>query len=250
VRKTSDHIPNVLYGKYPVFMALRSRAESFISIHTSNSRHLREYVAREGIGLDCGIVEKNNAELSKMLGASDLNHQGYVAFLRENRKIDFDEFIDEKCSANDGRPKLLILDELTDPHNVGAIVRTAAAFGVNYLIKTKYNSPRDMSVISKASAGMSELMNILEVININRTIEILKKSGYFVLGLCGKSEKNLKDVSHMTNLCLIVGNEGRGLRSLVRRNCDALCGIRMKNIAVESLNVSVAAALAIYELWG
>jgi 23S rRNA (guanosine2251-2'-O)-methyltransferase len=244
----------VLYGKYPVLTALRNRPGSFIAIYSQHSDYLREFIASEGIGLNPSLLkQRNGSELSKMLGDNSLNHQGYVAQLRGNRKIDLYDFIDSLGKGNDGTsqlPKLLILDELTDPHNVGAITRTAAAFGVGYLIKTKHSSPGDLAVISKTSAGTSEFVNIVEVVNINRAIEILKKSGYYVIGLCGRSEKSLKDIRAATNLCLVVGSEGRGLRRLVRENCDELRAVKVKNAAVESLNASVATALAIYELRG
>ncbi|MDR1494827.1 MAG: 23S rRNA (guanosine(2251)-2'-O)-methyltransferase RlmB [Rickettsiales bacterium] len=242
---------NVIYGKYPVLMALKNRAKSFITVYTTDTEYLREHVATQGISLDPSLIkQKSNAELSKILGDHSVSHQGYVAQLEENKKICLQDFIDEKCRDISSLPKLLILDELTDPHNVGAILRTAVAFGVGHVIKTKHNSPGDLSVIAKTSAGTSEFVNLVEVVNINRTIEILKKLGYYVVGLCGRSEKSLINIKNMINLCLVIGSEGRGLRRLVRENCNTLCAVRMKNTAVESLNASVAAALAIYELWG
>ncbi|MDR2777299.1 MAG: 23S rRNA (guanosine(2251)-2'-O)-methyltransferase RlmB [Rickettsiales bacterium] len=247
--RTSSY--HTVYGKYPVFLAIRGRMGSLVSIHTSNHRELLQFTSDVGISIDPGIIEqKNNAELSKMLGDKHINHQGYIAYFRAGKETDLHDFVRDRCSGAGKRPKLLILDELTDPHNVGAIIRTAVAFGVEYIIKTERNSPKDMSVLAKTSAGTSELVNLIEVVNINRTIEILKESGYFVLGLCGKSEKSLEDVKDMANLCLVIGSEGRGMRQLVRKNCDMVCSIKMKNTAVESLNASVAAALAIYELWG
>jgi 23S rRNA (guanosine2251-2'-O)-methyltransferase len=250
VNKIGSQLTGTIYGKYPVFLALRRRPGSFVDIYTSNLRELVAFLKAEDINMEHSTIRQaSNGELSKMLWDKNANHQGYVAHLKEDRKVDFDDFLEKKCGGTTERPKLLILDELTDPHNVGAIVRTAVAFGVDHLIKTRYNSPKDMAVISKTSAGTSEFVNIMEVININRAIEILKKSGYYVVGLCGRSKKNLRDVRDMANLCLVIGSEGKGLRRLVRKNCDILCSIKMKNEAVESLNASVAAALAIYELW-
>jgi 23S rRNA (guanosine2251-2'-O)-methyltransferase len=219
-----------------------------VHIYTSNPKKVAEYLEANQIPLDPAILEfRSNRELTEMLGR-DVNHQGCVARLGKNRVMDFHDFVAEECNGK-SLPPLLLLDELTDLHNVGAIVRTAVAFGVNYVIKTKYNSPKDPSLILKTSAGTSELVNIIEIVNMSRTIEILKRAGYVVIGLSEKAEKSLKNVKNMSNLCLVVGSEGNGLRRLVRENCTELCRIEMRG-EVESLNASVAAAIAIYELWG
>ncbi|MDR2078033.1 MAG: 23S rRNA (guanosine(2251)-2'-O)-methyltransferase RlmB [Rickettsiales bacterium] len=240
---------NVIYGKHPVFLALKNRAVDFVNIYTSNVNNLVEYISKNNIKIDSNIIQyKNNAQLGKMLN-NGANHQGYLAYLRENKKINLDDFIAKLGDYGKNLPKLVILDQLTDLHNVGAILRTAAAFGINYVLKTKYNSPGDLSIIAKTSAGTSELINIIEIININRTIEILKNVGYFIVGLSEKSEYTLSRVKNMDNLCLVVGSEGKGLRQLVRKNCDMLCCIKMPGKGVESLNASVATAIAIYELW-
>ncbi|GHU26116.1 23S rRNA (guanosine-2'-O-)-methyltransferase RlmB [Bacilli bacterium] len=239
-----------IYGKHPLFLALKNRPGDFLNIYTSNIGELNQYINNNDIRINLKIIKyKSNAELSKMVKSS-VNHQGYLAEVRQGKKIDIYDFVNEKCTNNTDLPRLLILDGLTDPHNVGAIMRTAVAFGVDHVIKTERNSPKDVSIISKTSAGISELINIIEVININRTIEILKKAGYFIVGLCEKSEESLKNMKNTNNLCVVVGSEGKGLRQLVRKNCDVLCSIKMHNSNVDSLNASVATALAIYELWG
>ena len=146
-------------------------------------------------------------------------------------------------------PRLLILDQLTDPHNIGAIIRTAVAFNIKYIILTKYNSLNDLSVISKTSAGMVNMVNIIEVINLNNSIDILKKAGYFIIGMAGEATKDIKTITDNKSICLVIGNEGNGIRQLVKKNCDLLCKITT-NSNVESLNASVAAAISIYTLWG
>jgi 23S rRNA (guanosine2251-2'-O)-methyltransferase len=241
---------NIIYGKHPVFLALKNRAKSFVHIYTSNLAGILEYISENNINIDLNIISRRNtAELGNML-KNNVNHQGYLAYVRENRKIDLDDFINKTKTTNKSLPRLILLDQLTDPHNFGAILRTAAAFGVSYILKTRHNSPRDLSTIAKTSAGTSELINIIEIVNINRTIEILKDTGYFVVGLSEKSECVLGKVKNMNNICLVVGSEGKGLRRLVKKNCDVLCCIKMQCDSVESLNASVATAIAIYELWG
>jgi 23S rRNA (guanosine2251-2'-O)-methyltransferase len=162
--------------------------------------------------------------------------------------MNFNTFLQCCKQHRDALPKLLILDEITDPHNVGAIMRTAAGFGINYIITTKKNSTKDSSVILKTSAGYSELMDLIEVTNLNRTLDELKSVGYFVIGLDGNTNNNIENLQDTKNICLILGSEGKGIRRLVKENCDFLYKIKTTN--VESLNVSVACAIAIYQIWG
>lgn len=239
----------IIYGKHPLFLALKNKNREFLEIYTSNFNELNKYLKDNNISLPgCIIMKRNNNELDKLIG-NVVNHQGYVAHVMPTRIMDIYDFLSRKCSDKNNLPKLLIMDQLTDPHNVGAIIRTAAGFGVNYLIKTKYNSPNDASIIAKSSAGFSEAIEIINVVNINQTIELLKKVGYFVIGLAGEANNDIRNIDNSENICLIVGNEGTGIRPLIKKNCDMLYRINMQN-NVESLNVSVATAIAIYSLWG
>lgn len=241
----------LIYGKHPVLLALKNQRRKFYKIYTSNIDELKRYLNNNHMVNINNLIEyKNNNDLNKLF-KEEINHQGYVALVSPIEKINDDDFIEkcEKCKKNNEKlPRLLILDQLTDPHNVGAIMRTAAAFNVKYVIITKYNSPKESATILKTSAGMSEILNIVEVININKTIEKLKTIGYFIVGLAGEGKENIKNIRNGDDLCLVVGNEGNGIRRLVKKNCDILCKI---NIAreVESLNASVATAIAIYQLW-
>ncbi len=238
----------LIYGKHPIFLALKNENRRFFKIYTSNLEELKKYIKDNNIKNINNLIEfKNNNDLNKLFSES-VNHQGYVALVSNPKKIELDSFIWNECKNKNNLPKLLILDQLTDPHNIGAIIRTAAAFDVRYIITTKYNSPKDSAVIVKSSAGLSEVINIIEVININKTLEILKNTGYFIIGLAGEAQGNIKTITNSENLCLIVGNEGKGIRQLIKKNCDALYKINISQ-DVESLNASVAAAIAIYQLW-
>ena len=235
----------ILYGKHPVLLSLKNR--KFFKIYTSNIKELEKYIKDNKININKSIIEyRDNNSLSKMVNNS--NHQGYVAItdIKKNLSIyDFVDIIKDKKEL----PRLLILDQLTDPHNIGAIIRTAVAFNIEYIILTKYNSLNDLSIISKTSAGMINMVNIIEVINLNNTIDILKKAGYFIIGMAGEAKQDIKTITDNKNICLIIGNEGNGIRQLVKKNCDILCKITTNN-NVESLNASVATAISIYILWG
>lgn len=245
----NDNSNVIIYGKHPLFLALKNNNRKVSKIYTSNFNELDRYLKDNNINISSGsIIKENNIELTKLVG-DGVNHQGYVAYVSPIRIMDIYDFLDEKCRDRNTLPKLLILDQLTDPHNIGAIIRTAISFGVNYLIKTKYNSPNDISIIAKSSAGFSEAIEIINVININQTIELLKNVGYFVIGLAGEANNDIRSIDDSKNFCLVIGNEGKGIRALVKKNCDMLYRINMQN-NVESLNVSVATAIAIYSLWG
>ena len=210
-----------IYGKHPVFIALKNNRRKFYRIYTSNVTELNRYIQDNKINVNNKIIEyKSNAELSKLF-KENVNHQGYVASVSQNRTMTLNDFI-KILQENEELPRLLILDQLTDPHNIGAIIRTALAFNVNYIITTNYNSPKDSSIILKSSAGFSEMINMIEVVNLNNTIQTLKDNGYFVVGLAGEATDDIKEIKDSRNLCLVVGSEGNGIRPLVKKNCDGL----------------------------
>ena len=245
--KTNNEL--FIYGKHPVLLALKHNKRKIYKIYTSNIKELEEYLKKEKIKIQSNLIEfKNNNEIKK-IAKDDINHQGYLAVVSNHFNYDFDDFIEKECKDKNNLPKLLILDQLTDPHNIGAIMRSAVAFGVKYIITTERNTPKDSGIIVKSSAGMSEMIDIIEVVNLNRALEELKKVGYFVVGMAGEAKTNLKSIKDSKNLCVVVGNEGNGIRPLVKKNCDILTKIEMDE-CVESLNVSVATAIAIYQLWG
>lgn len=236
-----------IYGKHPIFLALQHKKRDIFKIYTSNLEELKQFIKENNIKIKENIIEyKTNDQINKII-KEDVNHQGYLALASNHKKYNFDTFLNE-TKQNNKLEKIIILDQLTDPHNIGAIIRSAVAFGVKYIITTEKNTPKDSSVIVKSSAGMSEIIDIIEVVNINNSIEELKKVGYFIIGMAGEAKLNLKTIKNDSNYCLVVGNEGRGIRQLVKKNCDILCKIEMEE-AVESLNVSVATAIALYQLW-
>lgn len=236
-----------IYGKHPIFLALQHKKRDIFKIYTSNLEELKQFIKENNIKIKENIIEyKTNDQINKII-KEDVNHQGYLALASNHKKYNFDTFLNE-IKQNNKLEKIIILDQLTDPHNIGAIIRSAVAFGVKYIITTEKNTPKDSSVIVKSSAGMSEIIDIIEVVNINNSIEELKKVGYFIIGMAGEAKLNLKTIKNDSNYCLVVGNEGRGIRQLVKKNCDILCKIEMEE-AVESLNVSVATAIALYQLW-
>lgn len=241
----------LIYGKHPFFAVLKSKKRKIYQVYVSekNKNEFFEVAKKEDIRLDNKILNfLDSSKLDSIFPYPEKNHQGYMLQVSKKDKVSLDDFL-ENITDKNNLPKLLILDSIVDPHNLGAIIRTAVAFGITDIVVTTFNSVKDTPVVTKTSAGLSELVNIIEVVNLNNTIKDLKDFGYFVFGLDGEAKVNISSIKDNKNIALVLGNEGKGIRDLVKKNCDELVKIPMSTDA-ESLNVSVASAIAIYELWG
>lgn len=143
---------------------------------------------------------------------------------------------------------VVVLDQIADPHNVGAILRTAAAFGVCAVVVQDRNAPPETGALAKAASGALDTLPFVSVVNISRALEELSKHGFWRIALAGDGEAALKGAATgVRDVALVLGSEGSGIRRLVRENCDTAAFIPIGD-AMESLNVSNAAAIALYEL--
>lgn len=171
----------------------------------------------------------------------DAPHQGVVIEVEPLEEA----WLDDLLHGAAERAVLLVLDQVTDPHNVGAILRSAAAFGAIGIVTQDRHSPPEGGVVAKAASGALERVPWVRVVNLARALEDIGEAGFWRIGLTGDSEMQLKDALGPARVALVLGAEGPGLRPNTREHCDALARLPITN-AVESLNVSNAAAVALY----
>jgi 23S rRNA (guanosine2251-2'-O)-methyltransferase len=157
-----------------------------------------------------------------------------------------DIWLDEllQTDAEDRRP-LLVLDQVTDPHNVGAILRSAAAFDALGIVTQDRHSPPESGTIARAASGALETVPWVRVVNLARALEEIAEAGYWRIGLTGHSDQTLADVLGPQKVCIVLGAEGEGMRQNTEQHCDQLAKLPIGD-KVESLNVSNAAAIALY----
>ena len=169
-------------------------------------------------------------------------HQGMLAAVWPLEAMDL-----EDCIAwLDGRSvRLLLLDQLSDPRNVGAIMRSALALGARAIVTTHRNAPEESGALARAAAGALERIPMIRVVNLARAIERLQEDGIEIAGLAADGESNIESLRAVERLGIVMGSEGMGLRHLTRRNCDRLVRIDISEDS-ESLNVSISAAIALY----
>lgn len=269
-KKVDNNDNVVLYGRHPVIFSLKAKKRTFKDLFISSAawNFFVSQAQKEGIefskNCQINIVGKENIKSFKNIDIHDrvrvINTlprfvieevgdgltQGVVAIASKSATLNFDAFIKRLEEQKSELPRVLILDQLSDPRNIGALIRSAVAFGFEHIIVDDKVSPKETSVILKTSAGMLDMANIIRVGNINNAIKELKQAGYWVAGLAGEGTTPLSSISS-SDIAVVMGNEGDGLRELVKKNCDVLARIEMAE-GVESLNVSVAGAIAMYEI--
>jgi 23S rRNA (guanosine2251-2'-O)-methyltransferase len=199
----------------------------------------REAAAGFAIDPAIPVTFADAADLGRLV-AKDAPHQGVVAEVERLDDILLADLLDR---AEDGRP-LLVLDQVTDPHNVGAILRSAAAFGALGIVTQDRHAPGESGALAKAASGALETMPWVRVVNLARALEDIAAAGFWRIGLTGEAEATLAEALGPPRVALVLGAEGEGMRDNVEAHCDALA--RLPITGIESLNVSNAAAVALY----
>jgi 23S rRNA (guanosine2251-2'-O)-methyltransferase len=226
-----------IYGVHPVLEALRAGTVRRLRIVERAGDRLREVIEQ---ATQAGVrVERVPQEAIDRL-ARGATHQGVMADVESERAVELREL------AEGPSPLIVVLDAIEDPHNLGAVLRTADAAGVSGVVVQSRRSALHAGTVAKTSAGALSHVRVAEVVNIARAIEELKDLGVWSVGLAGEASQAYDEVDFTGPTALVMGAEGPGLRRLVREKCDFIVSIPMAG-HVGSLNVSVAAGIALFE---
>jgi 23S rRNA (guanosine2251-2'-O)-methyltransferase len=235
---------NFIYGINAVTESLKARGRSFAWVGVAKERHdlrLQRVVdecRRQGVA----VRFVRRPELDRMAGNNA--HQGVVAVTSAKQYNDLDDVV----AAKRGQFSLVVvLDGVEDPHNLGAILRTADAAGADGVVIPERRAAGVTPTVTKASAGASEHLPIAKVTNIGRTLEELKSKNLWIVGLDERAPQNYDSLDYKMDCAIVLGAEGKGVHELVRKKCDFLISIPMLG-KVPSLNVSVAAGVVLYEI--
>jgi 23S rRNA (guanosine2251-2'-O)-methyltransferase len=241
----ADSKRNFVYGLHAVNAALERAPERVLELwiagarNDARTRDLNERAGRVGVHVHSVSADA----LAKLVG--DVVHQGAVAAMRPLKTWD-EHDLTEGLNKLTVDPLLLILDGITDPHNLGACLRTADAAGAHAVVIPKDRAASVDGVVRKVAAGAAEFIPVASVTNLARTLEALKERGVWVVGTDGEAEKAIYSTDLKRPLALVLGAEGSGMRRLTRDTCDFLVRIPMAG-HMQSLNVSVAAGIALFE---
>jgi 23S rRNA (guanosine2251-2'-O)-methyltransferase len=229
----------LIYGINPVLEALRAGKVKELRVSERARGRIRD-VLREAARGNVAVRHVAPGELDRVSKGGV--HQGVIADVRENITLGLEDLL----KPTQGPALIVVLDGIEDPHNVGAVLRTADAAGVHGVVRQARHAASLDGVVAKASAGAVSHVRIATVVNIARAIEALKEAGVWTIGLAGDAGERYDAPDLTLPTALVLGAEGTGLRRLVRERCDRLVSIPMAG-AVESLNVSVAAGVMLFE---
>lgn len=233
----------IIFGFHAVTARLRHDASSIEEIYVDATRHDRrmQELLRAAEGAKVRIIHVDDDRLNGMVGTR--RHQGVVAKAGE---LSLARNLDELLDAIEGPPLLLILDGVTDPHNLGACLRVADGAGAHAVIAPKDRAVGLNATAAKVASGAADTIPYITVTNLARAMRDLKERDIWLTGTSDDAEKNLYEVDFAGPCALVMGSEGEGMRRLTRETCDVLVSIPMQG-SVESLNVSVASGICLYE---
>lgn len=242
-----------VYGIHVIQILLHQAPERVLEVIYLESRTDKRIDEVKRLSSDQGIACRavNAKQLAQLLGGENdkerdnLQHQGLAARIRPQGALSEDDLL-EKLSTLKTPPFLLVLDNIQDPHNLGACLRSADATGVNAIIIPKDRSAKLTPAVRKVASGAAESVPIVEVTNLARYLETLKKQGIWIIGATAEPTESLYEVDLKGPIALVFGAEGTGMRRLTAEHCDILMRIPMFGV-VQSLNVSVAVGVCLYE---
>ena len=235
--------PKVLFGFHAVGVRLKTTPRSIIEIYyepTRRDARMRQFLERAN---EAGVrlIEADGMRLAKLAGSH--GHQGVAARVEILAQT---SSLDDLLDGIEGPPLLLVLDGVTDPHNLGACLRVADGAGAHAVIAPKDHAVGVNATVAKVASGAAETVPYFMVTNLSRTLNELKERSIWCIGTSDGTSKTIYQMDLKVPVALVMGAEGDGMRQLTRKTCDELVGIPMRG-AVESLNVSVASGVCLYE---
>ena len=236
--------PFFIVGQHAVIEALKNPKRKVLRIFLTeeSKKNIHRKSPKKNLLQDIKVYFKTKKELDKYTTKENLLHQGYVAEIEHIEQPVLKDYIKEKEDIT-----LVCLDGVTDPRNIGSLIRSAASFNIDGIIIKDRNFPNESKLMFKASSGAIEYMNIFEVSNINSTLKNLKDKNFWVYGFDGKGEKNFEDIKWKGNNILLFGSEGSGMHQHTSKYADFLVRIEI-NEKIESLNISNSAAIVFHHL--
>tara|TARA_Y100000748_G_scaffold263760_1_gene232902 strand:+ start:80 stop:823 length:744 start_codon:yes stop_codon:yes gene_type:complete len=233
-----------IVGKHAVFEALKNNNRKVLRVFLTEESKKSIHRDSPKINLlkDIKVYFKTKKELDKYCNKEGMLHQGYVAEIEHLEKLELKDFIKEKNNLT-----LVCLDEVTDPRNIGSIIRSAASFNIDGLIVKERHFPKESKLMYKSASGCLEYLNIFEVSNINTTLKYLRDKNFWVYGFNANSEKDFTNIKWDGNNILLFGSEGFGIKKHTNKYTDFNVRINI-NKNIESLNISNSAAIVFHHI--
>ena len=241
MKKSSFYI----IGKHAVIGALKNPLRKVIRVFLTEDSKNKINMENQSLNLlkNMKVYFKTKKELDKYVGRDETNHQGFVAEIEHLERLNLKDFIEENSNRNN--INFVALDDVTDPRNIGSIIRSAASFNIDGIIVKERSFPNESKLLYKAASGCTELINIFEVSNINTALKFLKTKNFWISGFDSNAKKDFTKHDWKGNNVLLFGSENYGLNYQTKKNSDFLFRIEI-NKKVESLNISNSASVVFH----
>lgn len=243
--KSFSKAPTILYGRHPVMAAIANPNRKINKILCAKDTYDEVKEQCQKFQVNLGIINTVDKREIDRVVPRDAVHQCFAIHCQELEEYSLEDICILAEEQDDCH--LLVLDQVTDPQNIGAIIRSCVAFNALGLIMQDKNAPNETGAMAKASAGTIEHLPICRVTNLSRAIHQLKSAGFWTVGMDGYAETTIDKMNKSGKIAIIMGSEGKGMRRLVEESCDSTVKLPTSD-KVESLNVSTAAAIALYEI--
>ena len=236
-----------IVGKHAVVEALKNPKRRVVRVFLTEDSKKKIHKENQHINLlkNLSVFYKTKKELDKYCSREGITHQGMVAEIEHLDNVNIKEFVDE--NKNRDNINLVALDDVTDPRNIGSIIRSATSFNIDGIIVKERSYPSDSKLLYKSASGCIELINIFQVSNVNTTLKYLKTKNFWVSGFDSEAKKDFTNHNWKGNNILLFGSEGYGLNYQIKKNSDFLFRINI-NVKVDSLNISNSASVVFHYL--